>query len=51
VSPICFHTNFGKLTSCLDSELPQMMVHLKVGVAHALGPRHVREERTRPPNC
>ncbi len=31
----------------LDPKLPQVMVHVKVGVAHALGPRHLTERCVR----
>ena len=31
----------------LSSKLPQMMIHVEVGVAHALGPRHLTKHRVR----
>ncbi len=33
--------------STLGPKLPQVMVHMKVGMAHALGPRHLAERCVR----
>lgn len=33
--------------STLDPKLPQVMVYMKIGMAHALGPRHLTEHCVR----
>jgi hypothetical protein len=33
--------------SLLSTKLPKMMVHVEVGVTHALGPRHSTKKRVR----
>ncbi len=37
----------GKPNSTLGPKLPQMMIHVKVGVAHAFAPRHLTERCVR----